>query len=142
MTLFKFYLNNKTRYPFIFLFGCITCGVLIYLHVSPDKWLEAIVAALGVVGGFSGFLYSQHNHQTDTFIQLFMEFNKRYDELNNKLSMIESKVSNTNNPLNDTDKTILCDYFNLCAEEHLFLDAGYIDIKKMGYMAQRHAVLL
>ena len=59
------------------------------------------------------------------FVALFEKFNKRYNDLNEKLNAIISRP--TDSPLAPEHRDTLYDYFNLCAEEHLFYEAGYID---------------
>jgi hypothetical protein len=74
---------------------------------------------------FAHFIYSQHHQDTQLFVDLFNKFNERYDKLNEKLNAITTRE----NPallLPHHIKT-LYDYFNLCAEEHLYYAAGYID---------------
>ena len=51
------------------------------------------------------------------------EFNRRYDEKNNGLF----EALRTKEAFNSKQEYIFIDYFNLCAEEYLFYDAGYID---------------
>jgi hypothetical protein len=54
-----------------------------------------------------------------------VEFNKRYDDLNDKLNRI--LLAPTADRLAAEETEVLFDYFNLCAEEFLFYKAGYID---------------
>lgn len=117
-------LKRKTRYPWLFVAACGILLPLVFL-LAPDKRFEAVVAVVGAVGGFTHFLYSQHHQDVELFHELFGEFTKRYDALNNDLNAIRMRARGT--PLQPEDKRKLYDYFNLCAEEHLFHDAGYID---------------
>lgn len=61
------------------------------------------------------------------FVSLFEKFNARYDKLNEKLNAIISRPIGS--PLAAENITTLYDYFNLCAEEYLYYEAGYIDEK-------------
>jgi hypothetical protein len=61
------------------------------------------------------------------FVSLFEKFNTRYDGLNEKLNAIISRPIDS--PLVAENITTLYDYFNLCAEEYLYYEAGYIDEK-------------
>jgi len=66
--------------------------------------------------------------------ELFKDFNERYDELNDKLYLIVE-------PRTDSDamksilmegfekKSVIIDYFNLCAEEYFWYKKGRIDEK-------------
>lgn len=80
---------------------------------------------LAALGGVTGFLYSKHSQEIQTFRELFREFNQRYDDLNGPLYIIVSR--GPDEPLKDEDFAFLYDYFNLCAEEYLFFEAGWID---------------
>jgi hypothetical protein len=80
---------------------------------------------LTAVGGFTGFLYAKHTQETQTFRELFREFNERYNELNDRLNEIRNRPPGQE--LTAADHGDLFDYFNLCAEEYMYADAGYID---------------
>jgi len=77
---------------------------------------------------------------------LFDKFNTRYDELNEKLNAILK--SETGLILLPEQIDTLYNYFNLCAGEHLFYEAGYDDadvwcawLCGMKYFASNAAVL-
>lgn len=60
--------------------------------------------------------------------ELFKEFNKRYDKINNSLHKISKECKN----LKDLEKnpkleSKLNDFFNLCAEEYFWYKKGRID---------------
>jgi hypothetical protein len=122
----KFNLRHRTYYPCVF-FG-ISC-VIVVLFLCNTQHLTVTISLLAAVGGFSGFLYTQHSRDTQFFHELFREFNARYDDLNGRLNDIRNRPKDQRQPLNDTDKNVLCDYFNLCAEEWIYDEAGYIDPK-------------
>lgn len=101
---------------------------------------------MGIAGAFAHFLYGQHHQDTQMFVNLFAKFNERYDKLNEKLNAIVSRP--VDSPLLPEHISTLYDYFNLCAEEHLFYKAGYIDevvwlawLRGMKYFAKDAAVL-
>ena len=58
------------------------------------------------------------------FTELFQHFNKRYDDLNERLNIIAGMSTSE---IAQQDRQVLMDYFNLCAEEYLYFNAGYID---------------
>ena len=58
--------------------------------------------------------------------ELFIEFNHRYDGLNDRLNAI-IREQDHRKELTPCERNTLYDYFNLCAEEHLFHTLGYID---------------
>lgn len=84
-----------------------------------------------IVLAFSGFFYffqKQKLNETRLMKELITDFNNRYDKLNERLNDIRRKGDeDPSMVLDQNDRTTLDDYFNLCAEEHLFNDLGYID---------------
>ena len=95
------------------------------LLTPSTQWYVHALTALGVSGGFVGFLYASHREDTRLFTGLFRQFNERYDRLNEELSRIAADDAAAELSTEDTNR--LVDYFNLCAEEYLFYTAGYID---------------
>jgi hypothetical protein len=125
----KFNLHYRTKIPAIF-GGC--CFVVLSLafflrpsFLSLSEHLTITVTLLTAVGGITAFLYSKHNHETELFLDLFRDFNSRYDNLNEKLNEIYNRPKDEE--LKPTDHGLLYDYFNLCAEEQMFARAGCID---------------
>ncbi|HEV7298638.1 MAG TPA: hypothetical protein VGN72_04675 [Tepidisphaeraceae bacterium] len=84
---------------------------------------EWVFGWLAVVGAVAAFFFNQHATETVHFIELFEKFNDRYDRMNEELRAISQK----RDTLTGRDRAKVVDYFNLCAEEFLFFDAGYID---------------
>ena len=132
--LIHFHLGRRARFPVVFLitvflfFGA--CYGLFSIGDSKVIWqpksaFELIATSIGAAAAFVFFLYSQHHQDTQMFCKLFEKFNARYDGLNEKLNSIISRP--TESTLISEHVKILYDYFNLCAEEHLFYKAGYID---------------
>jgi hypothetical protein len=129
-----FHLGRRAYFPAIFL-GAVLLGMVgfaIWLElcgasaVSLTKnAFELFLTFVGAVGAFVYFLYGQHHQDTQMFVSLFEKFNARYDKLNEKLNAIIRRPNAT--PLGTEQKDTLYDYFNLCAEEHLFYVSGYID---------------
>jgi len=99
-------------------------NALVFVFVPQAKALELYLPVTLGVAGFTHFLYMQHHQDTQLFVNLFQEFNARYDRLNERLNAI---VESSSEELTDNDKMVLFDYFNLCAEEYLFYKSGYID---------------
>jgi hypothetical protein len=118
-------LHNRKWYPLIFLAG--GAGVIAaWLHLSisshqPDLLVSAFVA----IGGFTYFFYRQHLDETKLFKELFTDFNRRYDALNDELNKI--LFGTDEGQLSNEEQKHLFTYFNLCAEEYFFYKAGYID---------------
>jgi len=69
------------------------------------------------------FVQKQKLEETRLFANLFQSFNERYDEMNGDLNEI---VGKSEGELAPDEKTLLYDYFNLCAEEYLFYKRGYV----------------
>lgn len=92
-------------------------------------------AFLGVIGVIITVIFSVANkkmsHQKMEK-ELFTEFNKRYDELNDSLSLLTRSM--TIDELKSTKSRIhkkslflvLIDYFNLCAEQYYWKEKGRI----------------
>jgi hypothetical protein len=118
-------LGRRASYPWAFLVVVILAGALLYAWKRDGLGADLILSTLGGIAAFFHFLYSQHNVNTDRFISLFKEFNSRFDKLNDDLNRIGERSSGE--VLSASDRQNLYDYFNLCAEEYLFYQAGYID---------------
>ena len=81
----------------------------------------SIQVVLGGVGAFY-FVQSQRVTELTLFHKLFAEFNQRYDSLNGPLQNLLAGRPE----LTPTDRELLYDYFNLCAEEYFFYTQGSI----------------
>ena len=80
-----------------------------------------------VLTGTLGFLYFVNQHrlnETRLFLDLFRDFNQRYDKLGDDLHRILQRESSE--ALSPADKGTLVSYFNLCGEEFLMFRQGYI----------------
>lgn len=118
-----FSLSQHSYYPWLF-----AVLVLAVLFILPERRSpELLLPAIGSVAAFVHFLYLQHNQNTERFICLFLDFNARYDRLNNDLNELFLKDGAL--LLTNQEKQLLYDYFNLCAEEYLYFKAGYIDVE-------------
>ena len=105
--------------------------LLVFLF-AVDKWKEGLVGAVVMAAGLTHFLYAQHHQDVTLFSEFFKDFNQRYDKLNNDLNAIRRRAKKAESlgqraELQEDDLLKLYDYFNLCAEEYLFHEAGYID---------------
>ena len=119
-----FRINNRRRYPWIFLALCLVALAAAYLGGVRDIKTEWVISVLGVAVGFTTLMFTQHLQETRLFSELFKEFNARYDQLNNQLNKIKESA---NAGIHGDDRQVLMDYFNLCGEEYLYFNAGYID---------------
>lgn len=100
--------------------GCFTGGVA-YCLGGEDR-VSLVGAAIAGTIGFFYFVQQQNLAETQLFHQLFTAFNARYDKLNGPLALIPISAD----PLSDSNRSLIVDYFNLCAEEYLFYKQGYI----------------
>lgn len=97
--------------------------IALILYINNTDWK----ITLTVFGGLISFVYFIQKQQLDEakFVnELFIKFNQRYDELNEELNIISENKSKRDFSI--SEKNILSDYFNLCAEEYLFYQKGYI----------------
>lgn len=117
-------LHNRRRYPYILL-AAFAVAIGLCFHFGSKDHPELLVTVLGAVATFAYFLYNQHREETRLFKELFMAFNGRYDNLNHALNDIISAPPKQE--LSPEQRDDLFKYFNLCAEEHFFYKAGYID---------------
>ena len=150
-----FHLGRRASFPAVFLVVVVALFGAGYAFwgdkdgqafLQPKNAFELLIAVVGIAGAFTHFLYGQHHQDTQMFVNLFAKFNERYDKLNEKLNAIVSRPVDL--PLLPEHINTLYDYFNLCAEEHLFYEAGYVDevvwqawLRGMKYFAKDAAVL-
>jgi len=102
----------------------ILIAVAIYFHI---KNIDGKIL-LPIAGGLISFVYFIQKQLLDEakFINdLIVKFNQRYGCLNEKLNDI---VENRNKlpELDPRERETVNDYFNLCGEEYLFYQRGYV----------------
>jgi hypothetical protein len=123
-------LNIKIKHGFFRYYGFVALLIFLfmafYFYRTPkDK--DDITLFLTSVGGLAYAIYSiqkQKLEELRLFKELFTDFNKRYDDLNDILNDIV--LSKQTAQLTDDEIKHLNDYFNLCGEEFLFYQKGYI----------------
>ncbi len=113
----KLKLNYILKEFYFLIFTPLYLAVLWWLVTSGDKHIALIASLTGVYLSVLYFFQKQNLEELKTFKELFVEFNARYDRLNNELNNIDNE---------ENYKAILDDYFNLCAEEYLFYKKGLI----------------
>src|SRR5260370_3005001 len=116
-------LHNKKWYPVYFLVGLVAVAVIWFSFPGAQR-PELLFSGIGAVAGFTYFIYRQHLDETKLFKELFVEFNERYNKLNEGLNGI--RCGPPKSKLSDAERALLFSYFNLCAEEHFFYQPGYI----------------
>ena len=119
-------LHNKKWYPLIFLAG--SAAVLVgWFRFATEHRPELLLSGIGAVAGLTYFIYRQHLDETKLFKELFVEYNARYDKLNDGLNAII--LGPREGDLSEHDRELVFSYFNLCAEEYFFYKAGYVDYR-------------
>ena len=103
------------------LIGAFAAGSA-YFFGGGDR-VGLVGAAIAGTLGFYYFVQQQKLAETQLFHNLFTAFNARYDKLNGPLAKIACQ---SEGPLPESDRNLIVDYFNLCAEEYLFYKEGYI----------------
>lgn len=108
-------------YPPIVISIIGACLVLLIKNGNTDKLL---ISFIGFFAGSYYFIHKQKLEEIKLFKELFTEFNKRYDDLNDDLTKIIDGPDKEE--FNQHKKMKVIDYFNLCAEEYFFYKRGYI----------------
>lgn len=103
----------------------LMAGVALALCAGGGQRIGAIGAVVATILGFCYFVQQQKLAETELFHKLFTGFNARYDELNDDLARILEE-HNSVDDLAREDRSLVVDYFNLCAEEYLFYREGFI----------------
>ena len=109
------------HYPWIAVFAAVA-GILIVFTTKATDRTPLIGSVVAGVLAFCYFAQTQKLAEMTLFKELFTDFNRRYDTLNERLAVIagHDKV------LDAPTQQVIVDYFNLCAEEYLWYSEGYI----------------
>jgi hypothetical protein len=102
------------------LLGGVSAGAA--YHLGGNDRVGLVGAAIAGTLGFYYFVQQQKLSETELFHNLFTAFNARYDQMNDQLAEIADRASDPT----AVDRNLIVDYFNLCAEEYLFYNEGYI----------------
>jgi hypothetical protein len=97
--------------------------VALLWRVAADKGTLVLTVSVAVLS-VAFFVQQQKLAEIQLFRQLFVDFNGRYDALNGALQRIVRDGIGS-----DADREAVLDYFNLCAEEYLFFEEGYIHLR-------------
>jgi hypothetical protein len=100
-------LHNRERYPLVLLCG-FALVIVIWFCFEDRLKPELLLTAIGGVAGLTYFLYRQHIDETKLFKELFTEFNRRYDALNDHLNAIKSEQAGR--ALSTKEKELLFTY--------------------------------
>ena len=80
----------------------------------------------GIAAGTFAFAFGVQKQilaETKLFKKLFEQFNTRYDEMNDDMNSV---CRDSESPLTDVEIKTLYKYFNLCGEEYLYYQKGFI----------------
>lgn len=122
-------MNNKIKF-FLHRYHYLIVGVTIitviglgfWLYSSGEDWkilIPIILASVSLIY----IIEKQQLDEANLFKDLFSTFNSRYDALNEEMNRIRS-ASKAEMDVGSVD--VLDDYFNLCGEEYLYYQNGYI----------------
>lgn len=100
--------------------------VLFFSGCLPSLTWQALLAIEGGILSFAFAVQKQQLEEIRLFRELFCEFNKRYDRLNEKLNHIYLDQQPLDKLFTVEEINTLYDYFNLCGEEHLYFARGFI----------------
>lgn len=112
------------HYWWIALFGGGLLALMAFIFGGEERTSLVGGSVAGAIG-FCYFVQQQKLAETNLFYQLFTSFNKRYDKFNGPLSQMANQGTN----ITSEQRNLIVDYFNLCAEEYLFYQEGYIPPK-------------
>jgi hypothetical protein len=101
----------------------VTATLVSTWQFASQNW-QIVVTAMGGALSLVYFVQKQKLEELRLFKELFVEFNARYDGLQNRLLSIAQR---TDGELSSEESLVVYQYFNLCAEEFLFYRLGYID---------------
>ncbi len=113
--------HRHTMWPW-FLVASAAVPVMWLLAPAPFDSTELLAAALSGLWGVCFFFHRSHAENARFMKELLEYFNKRYDDQNNDLQKLLRKEGE----LDEVSRLAFIDYFNLCAEEWVFREAGYI----------------
>jgi hypothetical protein len=84
--------------------------------------ITTLAVFVGATWAVFNFLHQDHLQTARFCKELSTEFNRRYDKMNNRLQTLVQQSGD----FSKKGTLAFVDYFNLCAEEYLFHEAGYI----------------
>jgi hypothetical protein len=113
----RFIFNNYWWIAFLFFF----LGAGFSFVFGGNEWVALIGAVIAGTLGFCYFVQQQKLSETVLFHKIFTDFNARYNDMNGELSdLVEER------DISSEQRKVIVEYFNLCAEEYLFYQQGYV----------------
>lgn len=120
-------LGVKLKFLFFEHYWWMLCMVLAFtvaILIWRKEPTPTVATAIGAIISFIYLVQKQKLEELRLFRELFKDFNERYDEMNEKLARIADRQGGE---VSSDERETLVDYFNLCGEEHLYFQRGYID---------------
>src|ERR1017187_6181495 len=113
--------NRRVLWP-IFVAGTIILILILPALPLPYRSSEVLIAAVGGLWALAFYFHQRHAEDARFLKELMSEFNTRYGAMNDELqAAIWSKSE-----FKEAQILKFIDYFNLCAEEWVFCELGYI----------------
>ncbi len=102
----------------------VAASIVVVLWVDGRSIRESqtLLAILGGLFSLAFFVQKQKLDELKLFRELFVGFNKKYDELNEDLARIAAEERS----IVGKDLQVVVDYLNLCAEEYFWYRQGLI----------------
>lgn len=126
----KFLTFRKKLYTIVSILFLTAISVIIINANSNNQSFSSYITDITISFAILVFSCIQFEIQhKKSEMDLFNEYNKKYDKLNDDLAILTSKtVSNHDkrNEIKKKDKSLIIDYLNLCAEEYYWRNHGYI----------------
>jgi hypothetical protein len=113
--------NSHVKAWALFLLG-LGVGAIFYGAFPEVRETALVLAWVAGCWGLTHFLHQHYLERARFFCDLFNRFNERYNEMNNRLDLIV----NGSGIVTREERGLIVDYFNLCAEEYVFHQRGYI----------------
>jgi hypothetical protein len=102
---------------------CLVFASTLAVLLWRNEPLPTVATIVGALLSLIYFVQKQKLEELRLFRELFKEFNARYNKMNEKLARI---VEATETEVSKQERETLIDYFNLCGEEYLYYERGYI----------------
>ncbi len=89
---------------------------------NPYGGSEVLIAAVGGLWALAFYRHQRHAEDAAFLKDLMEDFNTRYNEMNDELQSTLRKSGE----FQEAQELRFIDYFNLCAEEWVFKEMGYV----------------
>lgn len=101
----------------------VAIAIATALLLCLKESVSSVVAVVGSLLSLLYFLQKQKLEELRLFRDLFKDFNARYDAMNDRFAVI---CRSNEGAFEASEQQLLIDYFNLCGEEYLYYQQGYI----------------